>query len=282
MRGTTKVLVFPTFFAGCWGRGFEYEGGVPPDTAPPVVSVCGGDLDLTAGINVRGTAVDLETAAPISLPSTTATALCVAAIDPAPAVVGQEPTYLVTSTLCEDGTFVLAGLESIPSIGLMIGVYDCADEGTVMRTVTGVATEDFDGMAAGDTLEGVTAWSVSSTYLATLQADLEPTTPDLATEGFLSGFVVDAAGVALDGAVVGCNSCDLTPTYYLDADASDGLWGSGATFNDTTVAGAGAYFLIPDAGITTYTCEDGGAHSWDGTLFGSLAGYGVFIQFDAL
>ncbi|MBA2319968.1 MAG: carboxypeptidase regulatory-like domain-containing protein [Deltaproteobacteria bacterium] len=269
--------------AGCWGRGFAYEGGVPQDTSAPAASECGNDLDLEAGINVAGTATDLQTGQPVVRADTALPALCVAAIDPSPAVVNGDPEDLVTSTLCDDGTYVLAGIEEIPSIGLMVGIYDCAatdDEATVMRTVTGVASDDFEGFGPGDTLEGVTAWSISSAFLAEMQADLESSTPDLRTEGFLSGFVTDANGAPVDGATVTCGNCDTTPTYYLDAAPEDGLFGDGTTFNASTEADARAFFLIPAANITTYEADDGGAHTWDGALFGSLAGYGVFIQFD--
>ena len=58
--------------------------------------------------------------------------------------------------------------------------------------------------------------------------------------------------------------------------------GAGTSFNTTTSADGGGMFLIPAARITTYTCDDGGTHSWEGNLFGSLPEYAVFIEFDAL
>lgn len=269
--------------AGCWGRGIGYEGGTPQDTSPPESSECGEDLDLTAGINITGTAVDLQTGQPITLDDTGGTALCAAAIDPAPAVTGGDPEYLIVSTLCEDGTYILAGMKEVPTIGVMVGIYDCSDGGTVMRTVTGIATESFDGMGAGDTLEGVTAWSVSADHAATMQKDLGGASAfDLREAGFLGGFVTDSAGAPVGGATVTCGSCGDTPTYYLDDSPEDGLWGDGSSFNTTTKAAAGSMFMIPGARITTYTCDDGGAHNWDGELFGSLPEYAVFIEFDAL
>lgn len=283
----TRARTFPTpllalLLGGCWGRGIGYEGGTPQDTNPPETSECGEDLDLTAGINISGTALDLQTGLPLTAADTGGASLCAAAIDPAPAVTGGDPTYLIVSTLCDDGTFILAGMEEVPAIGVMVGIYDCNDEGTVMRTVTGVATESFDGMGAGDTLEGVTAWSVSAGYAAQMQADLGKGAADVATAGFLGGFVVDSAGQPVGGAAVTCGSCGDTPTYYPDTNPKDGLFGDGASFNTTTSADAGGMFIIPGARITTYTCDDGGVHSWDGELFGSLPEYAVFINFDAL
>lgn len=282
-RDLLPLMLLPvTLLAACWGRGAEYEGGTPQDTSPPDTTECGEDLDLKSGINIMGTAVDLQTGLPLTVADTGGTPLCVAAIDPAPAVTGGDPEYLIVSTLCDDGSYILAGMQEVPSIGVMVGVYDCQDEGTVMRTVTGIATEEFEGKGPGDSVEGVVAWSTSAAYLAKMQTDLGSTKVDLAAEGFLAGFVTDSAGTALDNAQVTCGACADTPTYYLDAAPDDGLWGSGATMNTTTSAAAGGMFAIPAAIITTYTCSDGGAHKWDGNLFGSLPGYAVFIEFDAL
>ena len=47
-------------------------------------------------------------------------------------------------------------------------------------------------------------------------------------------------------------------------------------------AAAEGLFLIPDAAVGQYTCDDGGAHSWDPLLVGSFEGYGVFIQLLAI
>jgi hypothetical protein len=33
--------------------------------------------------------------------------------------------------------------------------------------------------------------------------------------------------------------------------------------------------------VGTYSADDGGAHTWTPTLFGSLPGYAVLVNFDA-
>ena len=267
--------------AGCWGRNIPYEGGVPEDTSVVEAVECGADLDLAAGINVTGTAGDLQSGLPL-VREGDAAALCVSLIDPSPAVTGGEPTVLIASTLCDDGSFVLAGLQTVPAIGAMVSVQDCNDEGTVQRAVTGVGTDKFAGKGPGDTVEGVTAWSLSSAFRDTMQADLGDYPGDIGAEGVLSGFVTDADGNGLSGATVSCASCTDRPTYYLDDTPDDGLWGDGTSFNTQTNAAGAAYFFIPAARITTYTCDDGGGHAWDGALMGSLPDYAVFITFDAL
>jgi hypothetical protein len=69
--------------------------------------------------------------------------------------------------------------------------------------------------------------------------------------------------------------------YYQDGEASDGIYGSGSTANTTTLAEGDGIFMIPAAPIFTYTCDDGGAHTWESTLLGSLQAYAVYIRFTA-
>lgn len=264
--------------AAC-GRGFEYEGGDPDnvDTGPLTVSNCGDDLDLEAGINIAGVAVDAQTGAPLDKLKTP---LCMTAIDPTGAVTGGEPEPMAASQMCEDGSFIIPGIEEIPTIGVMVQVDDCGKDDTVMTTVTGVRAGDFAGMEAGDTLEDLTAYSVSAGYRDELETELSAFgyKGELAKDGFLGGFVRDSAGEPVGGAEVTCGSCGDRPTYYADAEPKDGLFGNGGA-NTSTVADAGSFFIIPKARITTYTCEDGGDHTWEARLYGSLPGYGVFINF---
>jgi hypothetical protein len=274
--GVAGALLVAT---GC-GRGFEYEGGKGGGPTGPVeVEECGADIDTSAGMNIAGTVVNLETGEPVVTLDGEAP-LCVKAIDPTPAVTGGDPIEIAGSTICADGTYIIAGLQEVPLIGVMVQVEDCNDEGTVMRTVTGISTDDFNGMGAGDTLEGIVAHAVTADYREVLSADMGYT-GDLNEDGFLAGFVVDSAEQPLDGATVSCGACADTPTFYADADPTDGLFGTSSSFNAATEAGGNSLFIIPAALITTYTCDDGGTHAWDGQLFGSLSGYGVFIRFVA-
>jgi len=263
------------------GRGFEYEGG-DGSTGPGTVEVedCGSGADTESGFNIAGTVVDLETGEPLALADGDEP-LCLVAVDPTPAITGGEPEDLAASSMCSDGTFLIAGIAEIPVIGVMVQVNECGEgEDTVMRTVTGVASDEFDGKSAGFTFEGVIAHSVSASYRDQMAADAEYE-GDLELDGFLGGFVEDEAELPVSGATVTCGACADTPTFYMDANPDDGLFSDGAGFNETTDADSNAMFMIPGAIITTYTCDDGGVHSWPGELFGSLSGYGVFISFTA-
>ena len=68
----------------------------------------------------------------------------------------------------------------------------------------------------------------------------------------------------------------------MDADPSDGSFGTGSSLNSSTSADASSMFIIPKGPIFTYTCSDGGAHEWEDELLGSLSGYGVFVRFIAI
>ena len=271
----------------CPGRGIEYEGGPGgeggDDTAPIEVSECGADLDLTTGINIKGIGLDVGTGELLTWGEDTgSTALCVSAIDPTPAVTGGVPTTLVASTMCEDGSFVLAGIDEIPAIGIMVQIEDCDGEGTVMRSVSGVAADQFEGFGPGDTLEGVVARSLDVATRDAWHTELDGYGygHDLGADGFLAGYVLDSAEAEVSGAQVTCGGCSDRPTWYADGDASDGVFATGANANTSSNAAGDSFFIIPAARITTYTCSDA-SHDWEGTLLGSLEGYGVFIRFIA-
>ncbi len=269
----------------CPGREGVYEGGPGADgqdTAPIEVVDCNADLDMSAGINIEGTAIDVGTGALLTSGDTATAPLCVSAIDPTPAVTGGEPTILVASTMCEDGSFTLAGIEEIPAIGIMVQLEDCNGEGTVMRSVTGVSADLFEGYGPGDTLSGVEARSLSTDTRDAWHAELEGNGYgfDLGVDGFLAGYALDSAEAPVGGATVTCGSCSDRPTWYADGDDADGSFSSGGTAHTTSQVDGGGFFIVPAARITTYTCSDD-SHDWEGTLLGSLEGYGVFIRFIA-
>ncbi|MFZ5478155.1 MAG: hypothetical protein ACOZNI_15420 [Myxococcota bacterium] len=274
-----RFLLAIVALAGCPmpGRDISYEGGDGGDDTDVVATTCGEDVDRSKGFSVEGTTLDLGTGG-------TATAgLCISAVDPTPAITGGEPTVLGSSEVCDDGNFVVAGIESAPSIGMFLLIDDCDDAtgDTVMLTATGIPPEAIAELGDGDSLTGVEALSVSLEWLAVMQADLETVgwSGDLGEAGYMAGVVEDAEGNPVSGAHVA--SPDPYVTYYEDATAEDGIYGAGATANTETSADAGGLFMIPDAPIFTYTCEDGGAHEWESTLLGSLPGYAVYIRFTA-
>jgi hypothetical protein len=258
-RAIACLLALP----GCIGRGIPYEGGEADEPVAP------GD-----GYALEGTARDVETGeAPPE-------GLCASAIDPAPAVSGGDPVVLATAPAA-DGMFSVGGITDNPSLGVFLGIDDCADSGAdvVINAATGIAVEEIAGKGTGDVVGGIDAVFVTHELEGRWAADLG-WPGELGADGFLAGFVVDATGAPVSGASVDCQGC--ADDYYLDGNPSDGLFGDGTTFNDTTDAAADALFFIPAAPIFNYTCSDGGAHTWNPTLFGSVPGIGAFIQFDAL
>jgi len=90
------------------------------------------------------------------------------------------------------------------------------------------------------------------------------------------GFALDAAAAPVGDAVVSCLGCGTT--YYMDADPADGLFSTGVTPNAATVAGVGAW-MIPAGPISSYTCDDGGAHTFEDQLNGSNPGAATVTAF---
>ena len=266
--------------AGCWGRNIPYEGGTGDDTGVQATT-CGEDADLESGLSVAGTTFDFATG--LSAPA----GLCITAVDPSPAITGGEPTVLASSEVCDDGTFVVAGIQTVPTIGMFLIIDDCASDDTaapdtVMKTAAGISPTQLAGLGAGDQLAGIQALSVSLDWAATEQADLEALgwSGDLATSGYMAGFVEDASGAPVSGATIDCGGC-VPQVYYQDADGTDGIYGVGSTANRATDASGGGLFMIPGAPIFSYSASDGGTHTWENTLLGSLPAYAVYIRFTA-
>lgn len=277
IRGFRPLVPALLGLGGCWGRDIPYEGGdSSAQDSTPVASVCGEDVDGSAGLVVTGPTRDAQTG------GTVAPGLCVYAVDPTPALTGGSPTVLATATVCDDGSYVVGPIADVPTIGMFVEVDDCegADD-TVMLTATGISPKQLDGLGAGDTLM-IEALSASTSWVATEGTDLARLgwSGDLATDGYMAGIVEDAQAAPVGGATVSAGGTD--EIYYEDADASDGIYGADTTRNTSTSADAGGMFMIPAAPIFSYSCDDGGAHSWDATLLGSLPGYAVYIRFTAL
>jgi hypothetical protein len=282
---------------GCWGRNIDYEGGGPVDTSGPETVSCGEEPEEVTGWRIEGVTLDLETGL---APAMTA-GLCATAIDPSPVLAGGDPVDLAVGQVCDDGVFKIFNLGDAPAVGMFVVIDDCppgfsgdtADESddeqanTVLRSANGMKSDDIVGLGAGDvyymnSTDGDADTSyLSRTYQVTIEAELVEYEGSLDDSGFLGGRILDSSLNPVEGATIDCGNCGLLTASYQDDDASDGLFLTGTTANAATLtSGSGRYFL-PGAGVSTYTIDDGGTHTWDATLLGSLPGYAVFSNFTA-
>lgn len=278
--------------AGCWGRGIEYKSDGTVDTGPTDVVACGEQPDEVTGWTIQGVAVDLETLTPAAASD----GLCATAIDPSPVLAGQPPNDLASGQVCDDGAFAIYNLGAAPAVGMFVVIDDCKPgegdtaavaQDDVLQSANGVKSDDVVGLGAGDvyvmdseTGKGNLTY-LSRTYQVTLEGELIDYAGSLDSDGFLGGRLLDADLAPVTGASIDCSTCGALVASYQDGDASDGLFSTGGAANAATTAdGDGRYFL-PGAGVSTYEIDDGGAHSWEPTLLGSLPGYAVFSNFIA-
>lgn len=237
---------------------------------------CGGDdtttpeTDTTAasGFTVSGRAallLDPATAA--------AEGLCVDLLDPTPALAGGEPTVLGSTTVGADGSFTITDVTTTSTVGLLMAVAQCpgGTSGGVLATATGIEAGDYDGVAAGTVLDGYNAYVIDAAGAAMIEGGLAAAgyTGDLAADGSLLGFVLDPAGLPVDGAAV---SGGGAPIYYATTTGFD---------TTATVAAAGALFVIPAAPIYTYGCS-GGGFTYAPILAGSQPGFQVVVAFNGM
>lgn len=235
------------------------------------------DTGEVSGFAVSGTIENLETGEGPDDPSI----LCAYALDPTPVLSGGEPVVMAASQVCDNGEYFVGGLSNPPSVGMFISIADCnSSSPTVMKSATGVDFDDVKDLGDGDEHTDHTAYLVTLEYGATVDANLTDYDGDAVTTGFMAGFVMDVNNDYVSGAELSCTGC--ADFYYLDTDASDGMFTTGESRNTETDADARAVFVAPGAPIFTYKADDGDTHTWEPQLFGSLPGYASFLLFNAI
>lgn len=278
--------------AGCWGRDIEYKSDGTVDTGPTEIVACGDEPDEITGWTIQGVALDLETLTPAAA----ADGLCATAIDPSPVLAGQPPNDIASGQVCDDGAFAIYNLGEAPAVGMFVVIDDCkpgegdtasAEQDDVLQSANGVKSSDVAGLGAGDVyvMDSVTGKGdltyLTRTYQPTLEAQLVNYSGSLDTDGFLGGRLLAADLTPVAGATIDCSTCGELTASYQDGDDTDGLFETGGAANTATTSdGDGRYFL-PGAGVSTYEVSDGGTHTWEPTLLGSLPGYAVFSNFIA-
>lgn len=274
MQTRTLLLAIGIVLVGCPDPKDDTGGDTDTDTDTDTDADTDSDSDTDTAAptyNVTGTAVDFASQTPA------ATGLCVIPVDPGPAVTGGDPIPLGQTTVGADGAFTLFGLTVKPDLGLVIIVQDCAKEGTVYPTGTGVKAATLEALADGATLADQRAFSVSNTFRDGLIASFGAAggSWDPGTAGVLMGFVLDSKGAPIDGATV---TGAASTTYYMDTNSADGLFTSSSGVNTATSAAASSVFAIPAAPVTVYTAAADG-YTFEPLTGGSLPGIALFVAF---
>ncbi len=283
----TPALVLLPISLGCIGtRNIEpdwlnadgsAQDGPSDGDAVEVQSGCEDDeVNTTDGFRIAGTVHDVYAD---DLPADP-DALCAYALDPLPVLSGQPPIVMAASKVCPNGDYVIGELYDPPTIGMFVSIDDCeGNEDTVMSSATGIDFDDVKNLGDGDLLSNQRAYLVTNEYGSLIDANLDGYDGDAVSLGFMTGFATDVSDQPVDGARLSCGGC--TTFYYMDNDDSDGLFSTGGSMNTATSVEAEAVFVAPEAPIATYAAEDGGNHTWDDQLFGSLPGYASFLLFNA-
>lgn len=246
------------------------------EEAPEPVECGEDDTGDAEGFAVSGTIEDLAT----GLSPENTDVLCAYALDPTPVLSGGEPIVMAASAVCEGGEFHIGGLSDPPSVGMFVSIADCdASSPTVMKSATGIDFDDVKDLGDGDELTDKTAYLVTLDYGREVDANLDDYDGDAVTTGFMAGFVMDVNLDYVSGASLSCTGC--ADFYYLDDDLSDGMFYTAGERNTATDAAVRSIFVAPGAPIFTYKADDGGAHTWEPQLFGSLPGYASFLLFNA-
>ena len=241
------------------------------------IEECGGsDTGDISGFALFGSIEDIATGEGPTNPED----LCAFALDPTPVLSGGMPIVMAASAVCENGEYFVGGLSNPPGIGMFISIADCDDSTqTSMKSATSISFDDVKDLGDGGEFGPQVAYLVTLAYGQAIGAELTDYSGDAVVNGFMAGFALDLDDEPVSGAILGGGGVDF---YYLDTDVSDGMFVTGEERNTSTDAGARAIFVGPGAPIFSYTAEDGGTHTWDPQLFGSLPGYASFLLFNAI
>jgi hypothetical protein len=198
-------------------------------------------------------------------------------VNPDPAVTGGAPIVMADSTIDASGDFSIAGVDAVPQFGILLSISDCLVTGTgaaVLTTATPVTPDKYAGVATGDTISGMTAFSISQAYANGIDASLAAAgyTGSIWVDGGLMGAVWDMSLAPIGDATV---TGTTDTVYYQDGDASDGLFTTGASLNTATQPSGGAIFLLPKAAIAPYSATAAG-YTFGSNLLGSNPGSIVF------
>ncbi len=266
------------FAVGCIGTRNVEPNWEYVDAEEAAIESCGEDDTGTMnGFSIAGDVKDMLSLQPPDDPST----LCAYALNPTPVLAGADPEVMAAAAVCEDGRFQVNGLSDPPSIGMFISIADCDDTTqTVMKSATGVDFDDVKDLGDGDQLDNQVAYLVTLQLGESIDEGLIDFDDNAVETGFMAGFILDVAGEPVGGGSVSCGEC--ADFYYMDTDASDGLFVTDGERNTSTDVAAGSVFVAPAAPIFTYEATDDGSHTWDSQLFGSLPGYASFLLFNAV
>jgi len=225
--------------------------------------------DPCAAVAIDGFAVDL-----LDPMTSAAEGLCVYIADPTASLSGGDLEIIGSGSVGADGAYLIEEVPPDSAVGLLVLVQDCdGDPVTVLPTATGLSTDAYRDLVEPEcSVEDKTAFSIDAATQATLQGGLALAgfTGDLAVDGSLIGFALDASGQPIDGVTV--SGPEGLVVYYFTGTGFDTASG--------TVAAASAMFVIPGAEIAEYTCQAGG-YTFESTFIGSQPGFALVFSCDA-
>jgi hypothetical protein len=206
------------------------------------------DSDTDVGFTIEGTTLDLMLSAPLGK------GICVGAMNADAAVTGGDVVEMASALTDASGAYSIPGITEKPTFGILLSVHDCKTPGTtVLTSATPVQPASYADLNSGDVLSGTMAFVIDATYRDGIDASLAAMgfTDGITELGGLAGMVLDSSMTPLEGATV----TGAKMVFYQDGNPKDGLFTTGGVPNTATIAAGGAFWLIPAAGISTYSAE---------------------------
>ena len=244
------------------------DGGGSKDTSDT------GETTTTAGFTLEGSTSMLD-----SLTTPAPEGLCIDISDPTALLSGSDsPTVLSQTTVDGAGAWTAAGIPAV-SAGLLAQARDCGFEGATFPSANHIPPARYAEASDGDTVDGITLLVITEEFASTIQSHLAVSgfSGDISSDGMIIGFILDSAGVPIDGATLPCSTCTV---YYADGDPTDGLFTSKSDINTSTSVGGGGLFVAPAAPITSYRPEASG-YTFESAILAPLPEAAIIITFAA-
>jgi len=191
---------------------------------------------------------------------------------------------LAESVTEEGGAFVIEGVVTESTLGIVVVIQDCEDADSTMYTsATGVASESYAG---GTDVTDVSAFMLTNTQLDTIDnsltdadyVDYDGEPSSFTANGGLIKYIRDLDSETVAGATVDC-AAGYCPAFYQSASGDFSfLNADGGLQTETSESGL---VVFPGAPITTYTVTHD-TLEFDSRTLGSLSGIALFVTLTAV
>jgi len=185
--------------------------------------------------------------------------LCLSAVDPLAFWLDQPLTPLSSSTIAGAGAFTLPNIQTSSSVGVFFYTEDCNGLDNIVPTTAGILAEEYQGLEAGAQIGNAFALAFDRDYVQSLDesiALLGDSGISIEERGAIFVVITTDTWEFVGDAVIRCpGGVECADVFYLDADPSDGHFGSGSLANTQSTGAMDMGVFIIGSPLTEFDIE---------------------------